>query len=261
MSGAKSQPSAANQSTTVRFAGRGILLDIEGTVAPVSYVYDVLFPYSRDRMRTYLGQHWDSPEAAHARELIAQDAGAESFFAWRSGDVQVSTALQPLCEHLSQLMAADVKATGLKELQGLIWRDGFLSGELKSQLFADVPQALRRWSSQGMDLRIFSSGSVAAQKLFFAHTTAGDFAPLLRGYYDTTLGPKRAPTSYQIIAQQFALPADGILFISDVLAEVDAARTAGMATALAVRPGNATIDAAHTHPIVRNLDDVAMANG
>ncbi|MFM9196060.1 MAG: acireductone synthase, partial [Planctomycetia bacterium] len=136
------------------------------------------------------------------------------------------------------LMNRDVKSTPLKALQGMIWRSGFESGELVSHVFDDVPAALAQWADSGIDVRIYSSGSIDAQKLFFGHTAAGDLTPHLRGHYDTTTGPKRDAASYRAIAADMAIEPREILFISDVGEELDAARQAGMATALAIRPGN-----------------------
>jgi enolase-phosphatase E1 len=120
----------------------------------------------------------------------------------------------------------------------MIWRSGFESGELVAHVFDDVPPALAAWADSGLDVRIYSSGSIEAQQLFFGHTAAGDLRPLLRGHYDTTTGPKREPASYTAIAADMGLTPRQVLFVSDVGAELDAARAAGMATALAIRPGN-----------------------
>jgi enolase-phosphatase E1 len=153
-------------------------------------------------------------------------------------------------------MDGDVKATGLKHLQGLIWESGFNSGELQAHVYDDVPPALRAWKQQGLDIRIYSSGSIQAQKLFFGHTVAGNLLPLVSGHYDTTTGPKKEAASYQQIARDMGMPPQEILFISDVVAELDAARTAGMQTALALRPGNAAISAGHDHSQIRSFAEV-----
>ena len=156
-----------------------------------------------------------------------------------------------------RLMDADVKATGLKELQGLIWQEGYAAGQLRSHVYPDVPSALRRWSEAGLDLRIFSSGSIAAQKVFFAHTEAGDLLSLFRGHYDTTSGPKREADSYRRIAADMKMPPSAILFLSDVTQELDAATAAGMRTALVVRPGNAPA-AGHRHPVVTDFGEIEV---
>ncbi len=155
-------------------------------------------------------------------------------------------------------MDGDVKATGLKELQGLIWREGYAAARLRSHVYPDVPPALRRWSEAGLDLRIFSSGSVAAQQVFFAHTDAGDLLGLFRGRYDTTTGPKREAESYRRIAADAGMQPLAILFLSDVRQELDAAAEAGMRTALVVRPGNAPVPAGHGHPVVADFGQVDL---
>ena len=161
--------------------------------------------------------------------------------------------IESIAAEAIRLMDADVKATGLKELQGLIWQEGYAAGQLTSHVYPDVSPALHQWAAQGLDLRHFSSGSVAAQKVFFAHTDAGDLLPLFHGHYDTTTGPKREAESYRRIAADMQLPTSAVLFLSDVLAELDAAAEAGMKTALVVRPGNAPVAAGHAHPIVTEL--------
>src|SRR5690606_14925896 len=121
------------------------------------------------------------------------------------------------------------------------------SGELKSEFFDDVPQSLERWKNAGLDVRVYSSGSVVAQKIFFARSNFGDLQRFISGWYDTTTGPKREPESYRKIARDVRLPAEKILFLSDVVAELDAAREAGMRTGLMLRPGNEPVDGDHTH--------------
>lgn len=210
----------------MRIALPAILLDIEGTIAPISFVHDVLFPYARRNLPEYLREKWADADFGPVRAQIERDAGA---------------AAMPRSEmeaHLIDLMDRDVKATGLKLLQGRIWKRGYEAGELKSVLFADVPAALRRWNVAQRDVRIYSSGSIEAQKLFLKYTTAGDLSPLIRGYYDTTTGPKSAIESYTAIAANMQLAASDILFISDVPAELAAAHAAGMRVLLAIRPGN-----------------------
>jgi enolase-phosphatase E1 len=189
---------------------RGILLDIEGTTTPISFVYDVLFPYAR----------------AHIHD-----------------------------PHMLRLMDEDQKTTELKELQGRIWQDGYRRGELHGEVFDDVPIALERWRREGIDVRIYSSGSILAQKLLFGSTPAGDLTTLLNGYFDTTTGPKGDAESYVKIATAFGLSAQEILFVSDVVRELDAARSAGMQTALCVRPGNPAQPSSE-HDVIRSFLEV-----
>jgi enolase-phosphatase E1 len=241
----------------IRFAGWGFVLDIEGTTSSIRFVYDVLFPYARRELAAFLQAHWDEPEVARARDRIARDAGAASFAAW-CGGAATPAALERLCAEVNRLMDADVKATGLKDLQGLIWREGYRAGVLRSHVYPDVPPALKAWSAASRDLRIFSSGSVAAQRLFFAHTEAGDLSGYFCGHYDTTHGPKRAPASYAAIAAHMGRVPGQVLFLSDVTAELNAARQAGLATCLVERPGNAPSPPGHGHPVVRSFAQIVL---
>jgi enolase-phosphatase E1 len=242
----------------IEFGGRGILLDIEGTTSSISFVYDVMFPFVRRELERFLRENWDRPEVAAACEAIARDAGHSSLADWQrwsgAGEDE-SVGRELVARELTRLMDGDVKATGLKQLQGLIWESGFASGELRAHVYDDVPPALRRWNASGIDVRIYSSGSIQAQKLFFAHTIAGDLLPLLSGHYDTTTGPKKEAASYAAIAEEFGLAPAEILFLSDVVAELDAAVGAGMKTGLMLRPGNPP-QAAQAHPALQSFDEI-----
>lgn len=227
----------------IQFSGRGILLDIEGTTSSVSFVYDVMFPYVRKHLTFEVLTNWMEPEYIEAFHAIAKDAGHESLDTWlkkenltRDNPLRAATVI---CQEVTRLMDADAKTTGLKQLQGLIWKSGFESGELKAHVYDDVPPALAAWNAAGKDVRIYSSGSVQAQKLFFGHSVAGDLLHFFRGHYDTATGPKKNAESYRLIVAEFQFPADAILFLSDIVGELDAARSAGMQTGLVLRPGNA----------------------
>jgi len=248
----------------MHFSGRGILLDIEGTTSSVSFVYDVMFPYVRKHLTFEVFANWMEPEYIEAFHTIAKDAGHESLDAWLKS--QGLTRDNPLraadvvCKEVLRLMDADVKATGLKQLQGFIWKSGFESGELKAHVYEDVPPALTAWNAAGKDVRIYSSGSVQAQKLFFGHTIAGDLLPEFHGHYDTMIGGKKEQGSYQKIAAEFGIPASEILFLSDIEAELDAARATGLVTALVVRPGNASsASGKKPHPEIRSFGEIAVA--
>jgi enolase-phosphatase E1 len=152
-------------------------------------------------------------------------------------------------------MDQDRKSTGLKSLQGKIWEEGYRVGELRSEVYPDVLPALERWRRNGVDIAIFSSGSVQAQRSLFHHTAAGDLTRFIRAYFDTTTGPKTAPESYARIAASLERSPTGVLFLSDVAAELDAASEAGMRTGLCVRePGSAPSSSAHS--IVRTFDQI-----
>lgn len=240
----------------VKFAGRGILLDIEGTTSSVSFVYDVMFPFARRELASYLAAAWGSPELAAACDRIALDAGHASLAAWCGSAADAAAQRQTLIAEVERLMAGDSKATGLKQLQGLIWRSGFECGEMQAHVYDDVPPALAAWNHAGLDVRIYSSGSIEAQKLFFGHSVAGNLLPLFRGHYDTTSGPKKEAASYLRIADDIGLPPRELLFLSDVVAEVDAARQAGFQTGLCLRPGNAAVADGHGHTEIRDFGEI-----
>lgn len=230
----------------IDFAGRGLLLDIEGTTSSIRFVYDVLFPEARERVEAFLERRWSEPSVQAACRQIAADAG------WADFDRDRIVA------EVHRLMAGDVKATGLKELQGLIWAEGYAEGRLRSHVYPDVPPALAAWRERGLDVRIYSSGSIAAQKTFFAQTEAGDLLPCLRDHYDTTTGPKREVESYRRIASDMGVSADAILFLSDVPAELDAAASAGMQTAVVIRPGNVPVAVDCPHPRITSFAEIVV---
>ncbi len=229
---------------TAPAGGRGILLDVEGTTSSISYVYDVLFPFAREHVREFTRQRQDDDDVRAAWALIEEEAGRPL------ADVDA------LVTEVHRLMDADAKTTGLKQLQGLVWRQGYESGELTSHVFPDVRPALERWRERGVPVRIYSSGSVEAQRLFFGHTEQGDLLAYLDGHHDTRTGPKGEPSSYRAIAGDWGLEPADVLFVSDVLAELDAARTAGMKTALCVRPGNREVTERHDHEVIRSFADL-----
>ncbi len=244
----------------IEFAGHGILLDIEGTTSSVSFVYDIMFPYARRNLADYLSSHWGSPALNQAVELIAKDAGHATFADWRGDDDSPESAQQLVCDEVIRLMDGDVKVTGLKQLQGLIWKAGFESGEMQAHVYDDVVPAIRRWCAAGRDVRIYSSGSIQAQKLFFGHTEEGDLLDLFKGHYDTTTGPKKESASYTTISADFQMSPSEILFLSDVPAELDAARTAGLQTALCSRPGNADVAEDHGHPEIKDFSQIELTS-
>ena len=232
------------------FGGRAILLDVEGTTSSISFVYDVLFAHAKEHAANFLAAHRDDATVRQVATGLAAATGLPAD--------TLATADGPLRLALAaiDLMNRDVKETSLKALQGMIWRSGFESGELVSHVFDDVPPALAAWADSGLDVRIYSSGSIEAQKLFFAHSAAGDLTRFLRGHYDTTTGPKREAASYAAIAADMALEPRQILFVSDIGAELDAARTAGMATALAVRPGNREAGGLFDHQPIASFAEI-----
>ncbi|MDP1560735.1 MAG: acireductone synthase [Pirellulaceae bacterium] len=217
---------------------RAILLDIEGTTSSLSYVHDVMFPYVRQHLAEYLDQRWTAPDLLATLELLAADAQRPSVDTWLGAGTREQKQ-QIVVDQVFAWMDQDLKITGLKQLQGQIWQAGFESGRLVAHVWPDVPAALKSWWAKGIDMRIYSSGSIAAQKLFFGHTDAGNLLALFSGHYDTTIGGKKVAASYQSIVADWGRQPNEILFISDVVEELQAAAAAGLQVLLSIRPGNA----------------------
>ncbi len=223
----------------MKFSGiRCVLLDIEGTTSSIAFVYDVMFKYAREHLRAFLEERIDEEDVQSAVLQMRQDLNDP---AWCSPKLDRSHRIDLIERCVREWMDADRKATGLKTLQGLIWQDGFASGQLRSHLFPDVVTALRRWKDLGLSLRIYSSGSIRAQQLFFGHTESGNLLELFEAHYDTTTGNKREKESYLRIAGEASLEPNQILFVSDLPAELDAASLAGMQVVASCRPGNAPL--------------------
>jgi len=213
-----------------------ILLDIEGTTTPVDYVFGVLFPYALKHTADFLKQNNSEPVQTDLNSL------RQEYERDRLQGISLPAWGQDPFPYIQFLINSDRKSSGLKSLQGKIWQLGYESGELRSQIFADVPEALSSWQKLGKRIFIYSSGSVNAQKLIFRYSELGDLTKYFSGYFDTEVGGKRESSSYGKIAQRINVAADKILFISDVAAELEAAREAGMQGVFSVRPGNHSND-------------------
>jgi enolase-phosphatase E1 len=218
---------------------QAVLTDIEGTTTSIAFVKDSLFPFAAAELDAFLAAHAEDPEVA---ACLAATPGA---------DKQAT---------LRDWMAKDVKATPLKTLQGLIWRQGYADGRLKGHVWPDVPECLRAWHAAGLRLAVYSSGSVEAQKLIFGHSSAGDLSGLFSGFFDTRIGGKREPGAYAAIAAAMDLPPAGILFLSDIGAELDAAAEAGLGTCQLLRPQDGT-EPAPRHPQAPDFPAVATRFG
>jgi enolase-phosphatase E1 len=232
---------------------RAILLDVEGTTTPVDFVYKVLFPFARAHAAAYLVREGNAPACLAAVEQLRRERAAERTGSFTDGDV--AGRANTILPYIYQLMDSDRKSPGLKALQGLIWEEGYRSGELRGQVYSDVPRALARWRAGGRDIYIYSSGSVLAQQLLFASTSAGDLTTALKGHFDTVVGPKTSADSYRGIASRIAVPPPEILFVSDVNAELDAAQEAGLRTLLCVRTESAPAGMGR-HPQVESFDHI-----
>ncbi len=241
--------------TVQQGAIRGILLDIEGTTSSISFVHDVMFPYAAEHLDAFLDANWNRPEVQSACDAIAEDAGHRSLAEWSESCKIAPQAL--VREEVRRQMDRDAKATGLKALQGLIWEVGFRSGQMQAHVYPDVLPAIHSWRTRGYSVRIYSSGSIAAQKLFFGHVRdAGDCLALFDGHYDTTFGGKKDSASYRRIAQDWGLPPQAILFLSDVAEELTAASAIGMRAIASVRPGNRPLPEGFPLPTIHRFDQV-----
>jgi enolase-phosphatase E1 len=235
------------------------LLDIEGTTSPISFVYDVLFPYARERMVDYITRNADKPELqANLRQLAHENAidrskGAPVIYYPQPLSQNPTETLKASTAYLLWLMDQDRKSTPLKSIQGRIWAEGYERGDLRSEIFPDVPPAFDRWHRTAR-IAIYSSGSVEAQKYLFRYTQVGDLTPFIDAYFDTNTGPKGESASYTKIAADLQTDPGGVLFISDSVRELDAANEAGMTTRLSIRPGNAPIPDDHGHLAIQSFD-------
>ncbi|MFS2157078.1 acireductone synthase [Pseudomonas sp. Pseusp122] len=204
---------------------KAVLTDIEGTTSAVSFVFDVLFPFAARHLPDFLREHAERPEVDVQLRAVRLDSG------------EPLADIERVIEILLQWIADDRKATPLKALQGMVWEQGYEAGQLKGHVYPDAVEALKRWHQEGYELYVYSSGSIQAQRLIFGCSEAGDLSPLFSGYFDTTSGPKREVKSYRTISEAINYPARDILFLSDIVEELDAARAAGMATCGLARDG------------------------
>ena len=235
-------------------ATRLYLLDVEGTVAPISFVTETLFPYARRHFARFLHMRGKEPAIQEDLRLLAEENRDETDTGCPTLGVDISDEMHAFY-YVCWLMDNDRKSTALKSLQGKIWKAGYERGELRSVLFDDVADAVARWSREGR-VAIYSSGSAEAQVLFFRHSNYGDLTGMISGYFDTRTGPKQARASYMAIAAEMGVAPADVLFFSDVVRELDAARDAGCGTRLVVRPGNAPAADANRHTAIETFAEL-----
>jgi enolase-phosphatase E1 len=222
---------------------KAIVTDIEGTTSSIDFVHDTLFPYANAHLRRFLREQAGNDAVQQLMDDVERIVGR---------DLSIDEA----ADVLQQWIAEDRKLTPLKSLQGMIWAIGYRNGELQGHVYADTPDALRRWHGEGRRLYVYSSGSVDAQKLIFGHTAYGDLTPLFSGYFDTRIGSKREAESYAAILREIGLPGEAVLFLSDVGAELDAAHAAGMRTIQLLRDAKAQPSGAHAH--ARSFSEIEL---
>jgi enolase-phosphatase E1 len=222
---------------------KAILTDIEGTTTSLSFVKDVLFPYARKKMPDFIRQRHNDPAILQLLTHTCAEAGIA---------FDVEAAIRQLTEWIDQ----DKKITPLKALQGMIWQAGYEVGDFKGHLYPDAFTQLKAWHQQGIGLYVYSSGSILAQKLLFGHTDEGDLTPLFSGFFDTNIGSKKEQDSYRKIAEAMALPPGNILFLSDIVEELDAAKASGLHTYWLIRDRQR--DANPKHPQARIFDEIHL---
>ncbi|XP_016962357.1 enolase-phosphatase E1 [Drosophila biarmipes] len=217
-----------------------VLVDIEGTTTSISFVHDVLFPYARENVEKFLRESWEGD----VTKQIVQDLQQVPQFSDYKATLSAAPAeanVELISGFVRYLIDKDLKVTPMKTLQGLIWSEGYASGELKGHVYEDVPAAFKSWCSAGLKIAVYSSGSVAAQKLIFGHSIAGNLLPHLSAHFDTHVGHKQEQQSYDNIANLLKEKPQEILFLTDIPGEAAAARSAGLQVIILQRPGNAAL--------------------
>ena len=220
---------------------RAIVTDIEGTTSDIQFVHNVLFPYARQHLDTFVRGNQTDVAVIAALDAVRTESGAPQ--------ATLDDVIATLISYIDQ----DRKSPGLKTLQGMIWRAGYVEGQFTGHIYPDVLSAFKRWQQQGIALYVYSSGSVAAQKLLFGYSDEGDLTPLFSGYFDTAVGAKREVQSYRNIADHIGLAPSSLLFLSDIHQELDAAEAAGWKTLQLIR-GDA--DSLSHHPQVNDFSQI-----
>ncbi|CAN8252789.1 unnamed protein product [Cochlearia groenlandica] len=242
---------------------RFIVLDIEGTTTPITFVTDVLFPYARENVGKHLNLTYDSAETQEDIKLLQSQVeedlrqGVTSAVPIPEADKGKEEVIAAMVSNVEAMIKADRKITALKELQGHVWRTGFECNELKSVVFEDVAEALEKWHSSGIKVYIYSSGSRLAQRLLFGNTNYGDLRKYLSGFFDTTIGNKKESRSYKEITETLGVddPSE-ILFVTDVYQEATAAKSAGLEAVISIRPGNASLPEDHGLKTVTSFSEI-----
>jgi enolase-phosphatase E1 len=239
-----------------------LLLDIEGTTTPVDFVYKTLFPYASRKLESFLREHWGDPEIRSLIEDLRKQSEMDEAQtlhppAWASDSEEAR--VRSSVAYAQWLMARDSKCAPLKTLQGKIWREGYESGELRGNVYPDVPRAFERWREQKREICIYSSGSVLAQQLLFRTVISGDLTSSITAFFDTRIGIKTDGESYKKIAASLGRVPGECLFLSDAAKEVAAAQSAGMHAILCDRDAPPCAPQV-SNEIVRSFDEVFPNN-
>jgi len=239
-----------------------VLLDIEGTTCPVSYVTEILFPYASANLAHYLETH---EQEANIRALIQEletlwledsDQEAKDLLS-HSRQCAEQSGVVGILPYLEFLIRRDRKVTPLKDLQGKIWAEGYARGDLVGPLFEDVPTNLRRWQQEGLVLAVYSSGSIAAQQLIYQHSNHGDLRSLFSHWFDTHTGSKHDPSSYSLIAELMECAPQAILFVSDLHSELEAASQSGLQVVCSQRESDKMKDL-KSYPAIDNFHQIKL---
>ncbi len=233
---------------------QAIITDIEGTTSSISFVKDILFPYAQKHFASFIKQHQDNAEVRVQLSAVAEKCNIPA------------QDTKQIIQQLLNWIKDDVKATPLKNLQGMIWKKGYQNGDYKAHMYPDAVDLLKEWNKKELPLYVYSSGSVLAQKLFFSHSSAGDLLPLFAGHFDTNIGAKQEALSYLNIQNALGIDAKNLLFLSDISQELDAARQAGFQTCHVIRNEQAakqntmSSDSASLHPEVSSFQQITLCS-
>ncbi len=233
---------------------QAIITDIEGTTSSISFVKDTLFPYAQKHLASFIEQHQDIAEVSMQLNAVAETCNIPA------------QDTKQIIQQLLSWIKDDVKATPLKNLQGMIWKEGYQNGDYKAHMYPDAVDLLKEWHQQTLPLYVYSSGSVRAQKFFFSHSSAGNLLPLFSGHFDTNTGPKQEVQSYLNIQKELNINAQNLLFLSDISQELDAARQAGFQTCHVIRDKEiekkniVNNDSALPHPQVGSFQQITLCS-
>lgn len=244
-----------------------LLLDIEGTTTSISFVKDKLFPYAEENVKSFLDNQWETEDVKNVvsalRKLALEDRenSVDGVVAIPGEDASKEDQIESLVKSVKWQMSSDRKVGPLKELQGLIWKQGYDKGDIKGHVYDDVSPALEAWrAAEGQKVYIYSSGSVQAQKLLFGQSSAGDLLKYIDGHFDTAVGAKQEQASYAAIAEKIGCKPEEVLFLTDIVKEAEAARASGVQSALVSREGNAALPAPAPFPVLYSLAQLAHPN-
>lgn len=230
---------------------KAILTDIEGTTSSISFVRDVLFPYAAEHLPMFVRANAQDAAVAEQLQAVAQEAGV------------AANDYPAIIAALQRWIAEDRKITPLKALQGMLWEHGYRNRDYRAHVYPDAFEQLKKWQAAGLSLYVYSSGSIQAQKLFFGFSEFGDMTPLFSGYFDTTSGAKQDVESYRRIVGEIGVPAEEVLFLSDIVGELDAAKQAGLQTCWLVRPADVVADdkdvAASGHAVAHDFTGIRLS--